>query len=281
MRTVAKYRSRRREEADSGSRAAENPPRYLGGYKFRRAFTLIELLVVIAIVAILAAMLLPACSRAKDRAKEINGVSNNRQIALALNLYASDNKDFLPPLNTGVFPIVTPNWWFVILNSGNYMTATSVSNNVWRCPAVRDNDINPATVAYYNSPCEGYGPLEGNTYTTGIIRYARNTDSSPLGSLKFNQVHRASQIWLIGDVGGPKSSRGVDQRPGVGYGTKTTPKHPTPAGGWTFSPYKQPACRHNRRAVFTFCDSHVETWKWVDLRANKDDVFAVDSQIGR
>ncbi len=242
----------------------------------RGAFTLIELLVVIAIIAILAAMLLPALAKAKAKAKAIACLNNNKQIGLAMLMYAGDYNDFLPPLNTGTWPAYTTNWWFKVLDNGKYITSSTISNNVWRCPAVLDTDINQGNVGFFNSPCEGYGPSEGNAITLGVFRYALN-GTAPLGSMKLSQIRRASQIWEIGDVGDPKPLPYGDKQPKA-YTTDITTKQPDPTVGWSQQPNeKQAACRHNGRAVFSLCDGHVESWKWVDLRHDLNDVFAINS----
>ena len=257
------------------------PPRR--GKSSKNGFTLIELLVVIAIIAILAAMLLPALARAKDKAKAIKCLGNNKQIALAMIMYANDNNDYLPPLSNSPtspgFPVTAPYlWYYQILANGNYITSDTVSNNVWRCPAVLDKDL--ISGLFYGIKLEGYGPMEANMPSGDILSFGVNGPSKKLASLR-----RPSDLWLFGDVGVPKTV--ADQQnnrlPMGGYNTEFSTRQPFPGLGTTQGwvpappPAKQAACRHNRRAVFTFCDGHSDSWKWEDLVTDRQDVFAINS----
>jgi prepilin-type N-terminal cleavage/methylation domain-containing protein/prepilin-type processing-associated H-X9-DG protein len=247
-------------------------PGHSGSRRLEKGFTLIELLVVIAIIAILAALLLPSLSRAKAAAQGTQCKSNIRQLAIAWESYADDNKNYFvvntdDPIPLNVASIKPSLSWLdgaeawdanTLDNTNinfiaNALLGAYVGKNyqIYHCPS------DQSSAPIYGQPMSRVRSISMNGFV-GIaagweqdwltyLKLGDLTHPGPANLMVFLDEHPDSinDGWMMfADEGA------LDNSSPVGAGTGD--------GGW----FNLPASYHNGACNFSFADGHSESHQW-------------------
>jgi len=247
-------------------------------------FTLIELLVVIAIIAILAAMLLPALSKAKCRALGISCMNNHRQLTLAWRMYTEDNGDRLPYAKTSsgnnawvggwLDYSAAPDNWNLDANIKKSLLWPYAGKNpeIFKCPADK------STVSVLGRTLPRVRTMSMNVYVGGrgnaagtgpdSLGYSGTAYGTSPGECRIYRKYPdmvnpgPSSTWVFLDEREDSINDGMFVT--AMEGAPTTPNGAPTPGAYGF--IDVPASYHCGAGGFSFADGHSELRRWTDGR---------------
>ena len=223
----------------------------------QRNFTLIELLVVIAITAILAAMLLPALNKARERGQSIRCVGNLKQLGAASVLYSIDNREMLPyPSQTygGTAGFNIVGTWLYLLVEHKYLPGAMKNKTEFEPPY---------KISAVHCPSE--------TDPLSLSHYGPSFAVLATGKASLKKIRNASRkVWLAdtNQDGSMKGFRGNESEGGAYWGVKDK---------YVPGVYHRAAngdgmllMRHAASVNQSFCDGHAETWNIARVNSQED-----------